>query len=172
MNVAASAKRCVANSDAGQGPDGERAVRVSRATVASRENRGEGRLTSQSWESRGKAGEGPPRHDIASIVVSKRLGGDPARPAAAADRMRAGGERHLAASLSSMRRSRESVIDPRHCNEPREGRGPASRLRLSRHATRGPGGAPPRHADAATSRGSRGEHRGEGRGSDDEPQKG
>ena len=104
--------------------------------------------------------------------MPKRLGGDPARPVAAADQMRAGEERQLAALRSSPRRSRGSTVKPRHCNEPREGRGPASRLRLSCHATRGPRKAPPRHANAAPSRGSRGEHRGEGRGSVDEPQKG
>ena len=49
----------------------------------------------------------------------------------------------------------------------------ASPLYLSRRATRGPGKASSRHADSATSRGSRGKRRGEGRGggrgSADEP---
>ena len=40
----------------------------------------------------------------------------------------------------------------------------ASPLYLSRRATRGPGKASSRHADSATSRGSRGKRRGEGRG--------
>ena len=70
----------------------------------------------------GKTGEGPPCHAVASIVVPKRPGGYPTRPATAADQRRAGWERLLAALPSSPGRSRGSAVEPRHRNEPREGR--------------------------------------------------
>ena len=62
----------------------------------------------------GEAGKGPPCHAVASIVVPKRPGGDPPRPAASGDQKRAGGERLLAASWERRRAPRR--------DEPREGR--------------------------------------------------